>query len=40
MNAQDKNGETPLHQACLRGLEENVVLLTSTQEIKLNVVDL
>lgn len=40
VNCQDKNGETPLHQAALRGLEESVVMLTNTQSVKLNLVDL
>ena len=39
VNSQDKNGETPLHQAALRGLEESVVMLINTQSVNLNLVD-
>ena len=40
VNSQDKSGETPLHQAALRGLEESVIMLINTRSVKLNLVNL
>ena len=40
VNSQDKNGETPLHQASLRGLEQSVVMLANTQSVNLNLLDM